>query len=417
MKETLEGRASRIVRMLERGAHAEAVATFDATMTSTLPEPRLKHVWETLLAQAGRLETVGEPHASKRGPHVTVVVPLKFEHARLDAHLSFDAEERLAGLHFLAPEAPYTLPAYADPARFVEREVVVDPGEWKLPGTLTLPKDAARVPAVVLVHGSGPNDRDETIGANKPFRDLAAGLASKGVAVLRYEKRTRVHGAKLASATFTVDDETVNDALAAVALLRGTPEIDSTKIFVAGHSLGGELAPRIGKRDARIAGLVLLAASTRPLGPVMIEQMTYLFSLEGGPTEAQTAKLLEVEAAWQRIEAIRAGTAVAKEGEALLGAPPSYWNDLNAYDAPAVARTVPQRMLVVQGGRDYQVTMTDFEAWRAALAGRKDVTLKVYPTLNHALAAGEGKSTPAEYREATHVDGDVVADLAAWVLR
>ncbi len=418
-KQTSEGRAKAVMGLLERGAYAEAAATFDDAMQRVLPEAKLKEVWETLLAQAGRLQKIGEPHVSKRGAHETVIIPLVFEHAPLDAHLTFDAEARIAGLHFLAPEAPYALPAYADPARFVEREVVVNPGPWALPGTLTLPKGAPRVPAVVLVHGSGPNDRDETIGANKPFRDLAAGLASKGIAVLRYEKRTRVHGGKLAIATsFTVDEETVDDALSAVALLRGTSEIDDTKIFVAGHSLGGQLAPRIGKRDPRIAGLVLLAGNTRPLGPVMVEQLTYIFGLEGGPTPAQTAKLHAIEAAWQRIEAIRSGAATATPGESLLGAPPSYWNDLNAYDGPAVAKALPQRMFVMQGGRDYQVTEPDFDAWRTALAGRTNVILKLYPKLNHALAAaaGQGKGTPADYREPTHVDAELVADLAAWML-
>src|SRR5690606_33004513 len=142
----------------------------------------------------------------------------------------------------------YQAPSYADPARFSEREATVGSGTWALPGTLTLPKKEGKFPAVILVHGSGPNDRDETLGPNKPFRDLAHGLATRGIAVLRYDKRTLVHPKALASevgAALTLREETIDDALAAAALLRTIPEVDASKIFVVGHSLGGTAIPRI----------------------------------------------------------------------------------------------------------------------------------------------------------------------------
>ena len=128
-----------------------------------------------------------------------------------------------------------------------ERAVAVGaaPG---LPGTLTLPAGTARVPAVVLVHGSGPHDRDETVGVNKPFLDLAEGLAAQGIAVLRYEKRTRVAPLSFIGRRFTVNDEVVDDAVAAVQLLRTEPGIDPARIVVVGHSLG---AVRASRRETR----------------------------------------------------------------------------------------------------------------------------------------------------------------------
>src|SRR4051794_11541515 len=166
---------------------------------------------------------------------------------------------------------------------FTEEPVVVGSGEWALPGTLTLPTGTGPFPAVVLVHGSGPHDRDETIGPNKPFRDLAWGLAAQGVAVLRYEKRTHEHPAKLMplKEKLTIREESVDDAVAAVALLRKQKEVDGKRIFVVGHSLGAIVAPKVAALEPAVAGIVLLAGSPRPFEDIILDQLTYLASLKG----------------------------------------------------------------------------------------------------------------------------------------
>jgi pimeloyl-ACP methyl ester carboxylesterase len=152
-------------------------------------------------------------------------------------------------------------------ARFNERKT------WSLMSAagrypaLSLPSGAGPLPAIVLVHGSGQHDRDETIGPNKPFRDLAWGLASRGIAVLRYEKRTRQHQQRVAQLEngFTVKEEAIDDAGAAVALLRNRTGIRANRIYVLGHSLGAMLAPRIAAADPAVAGLVLMAGPVRSL--------------------------------------------------------------------------------------------------------------------------------------------------------
>jgi dienelactone hydrolase len=342
-----------------------------------------------------------------------VVVPVKFAAVEINFQVSIDAEGKIAGLFLRpgssAPSTPWERPQYSKPDSFRERDITIGDDEWKLPGTLTVPVGKGPFPAIVLVHGSGPNDRDESIGANKVFKDLAEGLASRGVVVLRYEKRTRQYGAKMAAMQkLTVREETVDDAVRAAAALRAQPEVDAKRVFVLGHSLGGNLAPRIAQADAKLAGLVLLAGSVRPLEDAVLEQIEYLGATPADlqTLRAQVAKVKALEPADEDAPPVRVGP---------VSAPVSYWLDLKAYDPTAVAKKLTIPMLILQGERDYQVSMKDFELWKSAVGSRKNVTLRSYPALNHLFIAGEGKSLPAEYAKPGHVAPEVIDDIAKFV--
>jgi dienelactone hydrolase len=289
-----------------------------------------------------------------------------------------------------------------------------------LSGTLTLPKTgSAPWPAVVLVHGSGPEDRDETVGGCKPFRDLAWGLAAKGIAVLRYEKRTRQYPIddfwKNGSSHFTVKEETICDAVGAVAQLRASKNIDPQRIFVLGHSMGGTLAPRIGAADPQIAGLIVMAGSIRPFDEIIVEQVRYLISANGEPSAEGKAELAKVEADADKLRKLSA--ADRNSHTVLFGAPPAYWLDWREYDPLVAAKNLHRPMLFLQGGRDYQVTAKDFEIWKTGLASTPEATFKLYPSLNHLFVTGTGKSYPIEYSLEGHVADEVVADIAAWIAK
>jgi uncharacterized protein len=199
-----------------------------------------------------------------------------------------------------------------------------------------------------------------------------------------------------------------------VAQLRATEGVDAKRIFVLGHSLGGMVAPRIGQADPQIAGLILLAGClSQPLEDVVVEQTRYLLSLKAEPSAEEQARLAELELSAAKVKKLTAADAASST--LLLGAPPAYWLDLRQYDPLAATKGLKQPLLILQGGRDYQVTPADFDHWKKALGTQPKVTFKLHPKLNHLFIAGEGKSTPDEYLKPRHVAESVVTDIAEWI--
>jgi dienelactone hydrolase len=416
----LKQEAQNFVRQLVVSDFAGARRLFDGDLLQAFPEARLKETWLQLVSQVGAFQEIRSSRVVERQENRIVTVTCLFEKAPMDIYVIFNASGQIAGLNVqLAPSAsPYNPPAYVHAAAFHEVEVTVGSGEWALPGTLSMPEGAGPLPAVVLVHGSGPQDRDETIGPNKPFRDLAWGLASQGIAVLRYEKRTKVHAGQITSelkARLTVQEEVIDDALSAVRLLRQTPGIDPSGIYVLGHSLGATLAPRIGQQDSALAGLIVMAGMTRPLEDTILDQYTYLYNLSGPMTDGQKAELEQLRAKVARVKDPNLSDQVPAK-DLPLDIPPAYWLTLRGYQPAEVAKSLAMRIFVLQAGRDYQVTVQgDFPAWQKALGEKSNATLKLYPKLFHLFIAGEGPAAPQAYLVEGHVSQEVIQDIAGWI--
>ncbi len=410
--------AENFVDLLAKEDFVSAVARFDATMKKVMPEAKTRETWRSVTEQAGPFKKRLGTRTGSLGGFEMVFVTCEFERAVLDIKVVFDRNNQISGLWFAPGQqpAPDAKPVVA-PKTIREMEIKVGEGEWALPGTLTTPSAGAGPwPAVVLVHGSGPNDRDETVSMNKPFRDLAWGLAAQGIAVLRYDKATKVFPNRfLKMRGMTMKEEIIDDALNVVARLRSTPGIDAKRIFVAGHSLGGMVAPRIGTADPQISGLIILAGGTRPLEEIVVQQTRYLLSLDGDLSAADQKRLSELEAERNKVQSLN--SADSNSTTLIFGAPPSYWLDVRRYDAPAAAAKLKQPLLIVQGDRDYQATTADFDGWKKTLGNRPNVTFKLYPKLNHLFIAGEGKSSPAEYDQPGRVADEVINDIANWISR
>jgi dienelactone hydrolase len=413
-------RARAVIDLLLQENYAQLFERFTPKMKEALPVAAMETAFRPRFRELGAVQKILDSQQVQKGGGLeTVVVPVVFEKASVNIQLTFNEAGEVAGMYFrpgTAAAAPWQPPAYSRPDAFRSEEVTVGKGEWALPGTLLMPVTAGPLPAVVLVHGSGPNDRDESVGANKPFRDLAEGLASRGIAVLRYDKRTKVYGAKMsAMERLTVREETVDDAVAAAELLRAHAGVDQKRIFVLGHSLGGYLAPRIAQQDPKLAGLIVLAGSTRPLEELIIEQTEYLASLKPNASPEEKRQIEQLRTAAARLKTLKPGDNVP--ASELLGVPAPYWLDLKGYDPAAQARSLKIPMLVLQGERDYQVTLADFARWKEALGARNDVVLKTYPDLNHLFETGTGKSRPEEYMKPQHVAPEVIDDIAKWILK
>jgi dienelactone hydrolase len=406
--------AREVVEELAAHRFDAVTARFDSQLRDALPENRLAAVWNTLEMQVGKFQQIRGVVVSGQG---TITLVCQFERSDLDAVLSFNAYGQLAGIFFRPTAlAEWTTPAYAKPENFTEVPVTVTTGRWSLPGTLTLPRGRGPFPAVVLVQGSGPADQDETVGANKPFKDLAWGLATRSIAVLRYTKRTRQYGAASSAnpATLTVNDESVDDARSAVALLAKRPEIDSHHIFVLGHSLGATVAPRIAAGDPAVAGLVLMAGAITPIEQLALEQIRTIAAREQLAPEIAGKQIAEAEAAVKQIEspALKSGVEVDFLGSET---PSSYWLDLRNYHPGRAAAALHIPLLILQGGRDYQVPPGEMEKWEKALAGHKNATFQMFPSLDHLFETGVGPSVPAEYLKPGHVGEKAIDRIASWI--
>jgi uncharacterized protein len=415
--------ATTVVEMARSGRFADIELSFAPALRAVASAETLQVGWESQLSRLGAIGEVGAP-ISEPAPEswVTVIgkadlvkvsVPVTCERGGLTVVMAVDEVGLLQDLQLKPPlTESWTPPPYARRSRFDEHEVTVGSGTPAVPGTLSLPRGRGPWPAVVLLSGGGPFDRDATTGPNKPLKDLAWGLAGRGVAVLRFDKVTHTHAAQVAADPgFTMSDEYVPHAVAAVHLLQSHPAVDAARVFVAGHSMGGKVAPRVAAAEPSVAGLVLLAADTQPMHRAAVRVVRHLASLDPGAQAAVEA--ITRQAARVDSPHLSAETPAA---ELPFGYSGAYWLDLRDYDPVATAAALDKPMLILQGGRDYQVTVADdLAGWQAGLGHREDVTIRVHVADDHLFFPGSGPSTPADYDRPQHVDAAVVADIADWL--
>lgn len=391
-----------------------------ALLTPELQEKLSPEVFKDMFRQTekqfGKLQSKGEWQMESAEGITLYYCDLKFERYSLRFLLSFDADGGMNTIRLMpVPAASTAQPVTYDKEKMLERDITVGAEGFKLPGTLTLPVGKQKVPVVILVHGSGPQDRDETIGPNKPFRDLAWGLAERGIATVRYDKRTKVYGAAFVpeGREDDYDTESVDDAVAIAAWAKTLPEVAADSVYVLGHSLGATLAPRIAEQADGLAGIILVAALARPFEDAIVEQMTYISSLTDSSANAKK-QIAEVKKQADNVKKL--GTPAYDETiPLLLNVPRSYWEFANTYKPVEVAAKLTLPMLILQGERDYQVTMEDFGLFRFGLMRNKNAFFKSYPKLNHMLQEGSGKATPFEYNKASPVVGYVMDDIASFI--
>lgn len=381
----------------------------------------LNTAWALYVSNAGALVGIETEEPALTNGMYTVQVRANMESAVLTLLIGTNAEGRVMGLNVISAEPIEQITVL--PEGIVEESVQVGAEPSVLSGTLTLPAGAAApLPALVLVQGSGPSDRDESVGALKPFRDLAWGMAKRGYAVLRYDKRTFAHEDQFtgeALADLTVMQETIEDAVYASQLLRADARIDKSRVYLVGHSLGGMLGPRIcAQPDAGFAGMALLAGSPRTLADIVIEQNEDALARMVEEQRAKARPL--VDALKEAATALGGMTEQQARATTFAGANAYYFWEMQQYDAAELLRQSALPALIVQGGRDFQVKPAfGIDAWRVALTGYDRASYLDYPELGHMFTIYSGPDanagTLAEYGQEQHIPDQVMDDIAAWL--
>ncbi|GIP28069.1 hypothetical protein J23TS9_31990 [Paenibacillus sp. J23TS9] len=416
-----DNKADSFFKELQAGNGTKAADDMSPTLKKALPVQALNMLWSNYEQLYGKAES-GKTLKTEQdnAVHHNVNYSVQMGQIPLNITLRLSTSGLVDDMLITpASAAGYQKPAYDNPAVYTEQEIRIGTGDLALPGTLTLPLGDGPFPAVVLVHGSGPQDRDSSIGAAKPLRDLAVGLAAKGIAVLRYDKVTYEHTFKIAGdPKLTLKKETVNDAISAVKLLKQSLKIDAEHVFVAGHSQGGFVMPLIidADQDHDIAGAILLSGPGSSFTDTLIEQQQELV--------ARIKELGQDTTPYEQQAAVWTGIAnlvndpqytVDHMPENFPLSPAYWWFEQKNYKPTALAQKQHTPMLILQGENDWQVTMKQFTQWESALKDRSGVEFKSYPHMNHLLANYDGISTGAEYVKPSNVSSELISDIAAWI--
>ena len=300
-----------------------------------------------------------------------------------------------------------------------EKIIVGERTEYPLNGLLTLPDRLdEKVPAVVLVHGSGASNMDERVYKLKPFKDLAEGLAERGIASIRYDKRSFVYGRKLRKQPVTVREETIDDAVLAANLLRQNPHIDPDRIFIVGHSMGAMLAPRIDAEGGDFRGLVLMAGTPFRLEEIVIRQLKQAGQSKGGFMKAIVR--LEDRIFSRKFSGLyEMSDEEAKKKKFAGSATLYYFKEMGRKTATEYLLETDKPVLIMQGGMDFQVLASeDFAAFQDQLKGRRNVEYRLYKDLNHVFVKGiynDILKAGKEYKVEQHIGAEVLDDIAAFI--
>ena len=354
---------------------------------------------------------------------------MQFQRCKFGLKVTFSPSHKILGLKFQPPIAigltsEWMPPQYVTEYSFVEAETSVRTGIWPaVKGTLTIPTKPGSNPAVILLSGSGNNDRDISIGAIKPAKDLAWGLASKGIVVLRLDKPTLKLVYKLfVTKDITMEDEYMPHNLAGIKLLAKYPEVDPSQIYVIGLSLGGRIAPRLcGRSPIPIAGMISMAGNSRSLVETGSYQMKWFQKHFPRDETAFQNELAVMEELGRVLESPDCNFRSPNPTKGLPGSIPlSYLLEDKKTDPVELGKGLKVPMLFLQGDQDFQVTVNDdFRRWREGLhlaetQGR--ATFKLYEGLNHPFIRYKGHEKGLkQYDEPGHVEEEVVNDIADWI--
>lgn len=372
----------------------------------------------------------------------TLILDMKAVGAAFEGKLSADKQTIAGTFTQMGNSTPLTLRRVKDTAElerlrpqnpvkpypYREQDVTYVSAGNTLAGTLTLPSGKGPFPAVLLIAGSGPHDRDETLMGHKPFLVLADYLTRRGIVVLRMDKRGVGQSKGNYAAATTADF--ADDAQAGVTYLKTLPDVDPRKIGLIGHSEGGIIAPMVAAHDKDVSFVVMMAGSGVPGDQILGEQQRLIALANGEPAdkvaeanadEKQILAMVEQGADNAAIEKKIAELSGGKLPAAQIGAQVKtltspWFRYFLTYDPAPALRQLKCPVLVLSGSKDLQVPPAqNLPAIRQALAGNKRAEIDEIPGLNH-LFQDAKTGSPAEYGEIEETMSPVVlAKMANWI--
>ncbi|WMJ90111.1 alpha/beta hydrolase [Anaerocolumna sp. MB42-C2] len=410
-KAVLEKRTSNYVSQFIKGNFDDFYKDSAEQIRKSITKSALKQGWDEIMVQTGKPGKVISCKYSQKENMSIVAEEVECTLYNIIITISYNSSGVPVGIwtNFVpkAPPKPQTSDKW--------EEIPVTVGEKKLPGMLTLPKGVQKPPVVIMIQGSGAHDMNESLGPvpNRPFEDIAFGLAEQGIATLRYNKSTYQYPADGGD---TIEYEVLDDAAAAVKMLCNDKRVDTERIYLLGHSLGGMLAPKIANDNFQIKGFISMAGSLRSLQDIMLDQCKAAIDAENTLTEQQkNDSLKQIEA---EIEKTKAKDATGTDY--ILGATGNYWKSLNDIDSMAIVKNLEVPMLILQGSADFQIYPDkDYKLWQTTLEGRNNVTYHLYEGLSHLFMPNQisanGIPDISVYYAPNHVEPQVIMDIAAWI--
>lgn len=379
-------------------------------LTTKLNSSMLKGLMDQMTEQYGEATSSREKGIKITAENTFYLSEIMFGEASFDVEIALDQDSKISSL-MLKPatfKGEWVPADYAANTYNSEQFILKNTG---LRAEIISPEGESKTAIVVMVHGSGPNDMDGSLGPNKFFKDIALGLAKVGIASLRYNKRTYDFPSASAQKAneFTIDDIVTNDAVSA---LKHANDLGYEKVILLGHSLGGHLAPKIAEQS-KVSGVVVMAGNSSPMIDLLVPQYEYL--MKNDPNSQITEFMLNAISA--QVDLVK-----SKEYDSStplmmlpLGLPPSFWRSLEKYSAVEVARKQKNTpYLILNGERDYQVTTAEAEGWKSGNKNPLSKTI-IYPGANHLFYKGEGVLIPSEYDIKSHVSEEVVIDIMKWI--
>ena len=372
----------------------------------------LKKAYDDTVAPLGEFVAIDSSVPQEIEDIIYVAVLLQYENGGLQMLYGFTKDIQLMTFHL----SYITLEdENEDVSEFFEEiEIKVGADPYQMDGILTVPKGEPLAPVVILVQGSGQSDMDETIGAtnNKPFRDLAHGLAENGIASIRYNKRYYQFTDNIPD-DITIKEEILDDVNAAIEYAKKSHLINATKIFVAGHSQGGMLAPKIATDHPELAGIIVLAGSPRNLEDIIYDQAVYFSKLDESLSDSEIELYLQMMQA--NVEMVKSLDEEALDTQ-IMGVTGYYWKSLNDLDLPTITQQLTLPMLFLQGSSDFQVYADkDFTEYKQLLQDHDNATFILYDGLNHLFMPTTGALDVTDYDYENEVDEKVIKDIAEWI--